>query len=118
MAFVPPKGTNFRLTEAVPIAELCGILGKVVDFVQRHCQSRNLERFDDWWQHDGLHFESGLVSFSELREIIGDPSSLHNAMPGDFEVHAWAFLLRVETGTSESTPISTQTIATSKECST
>jgi hypothetical protein len=77
---------NFRLDERIPVEPLCGLLSKVVAFLQDQSSVARLNRFADWWQHDGLHFSDGTISGAELARIVSQPQRLRKAMPGDFDV--------------------------------
>jgi len=45
-----------------------------------------LIRADDWWEHDGLHFEKGPTDFHTLVQLVAPPQSLLQSMPGDHRV--------------------------------
>jgi hypothetical protein len=55
-------------------------------FLQERDPSARLVRADDWWEHDGLHFEKGPTDFHTLFQIVGTPRSLLTSMPGDHRV--------------------------------
>lgn len=42
-----------------------------------------LNRFADWWQHDGLHFSEHPISFPYLFQVVRTPRALLEAMPGE-----------------------------------
>ena len=85
-SFQQPDGINFRLDTRIPVGPLCDALSKVVAFLQDESSAPRLNRFDDWWQHDGLHFHEGTISSDELARIVSQPQRLREAMPGDFAV--------------------------------
>ena len=45
-----------------------------------------LHKYEDWWEHDGLHFYREEVNFDRLFNIINSPRSLLESMPGDEDV--------------------------------
>ncbi len=63
-----------------------------------------LIRYDDWWEHDGLHFERGRLTFRDLWQIAQTARSLLNATPDDHAVfigiapedNRWYLRFRVE----------------------
>jgi len=81
--FEKPKGTNFRCSEALGAAELAKLLCKIVIFLQNSEPYAKLQRYDDWWEHDGLHFYKSPIDFRQLFAIVRSPESLLEAMPGD-----------------------------------
>ena len=38
---------------------------------------------DDWWEHDGLHFDRASVDFNQLFAMIKSPRTLLETVPGD-----------------------------------
>ena len=84
--FQEPQGINFRCEEYFPIEVLSASLCQVLSFLQADDPYIKLLRYDDWWQHDGLHFSRGAMDFHILFQIAGTPRSLYEAMPGDDEV--------------------------------
>jgi hypothetical protein len=84
--FQEPKGVNFATTDDVGGADISEALRKVVAFVQSQSPYIELERYDDWWEHDGLHFYRSPISLDELFSIVHSPRSLLESMPGDFQV--------------------------------
>jgi len=43
-------------------------------------------RYDDWWEHDGLHFRKGRTDLHELFSLVATPRRLLESMPGDDDV--------------------------------
>jgi hypothetical protein len=84
--FVEPKGINFSSVEDLSATELSEALSKIVGFIQRIDLYKNFEQYADWREHDGLHSHRNSIGFEELRRIVGSPTSLSAAMPGDFDV--------------------------------
>lgn len=82
----PPEGTNFSCQYPVPIASLSGDLCKIAAFLQDKFPHDTLQRFDDWWQHDGLHFEKGTLDWHGLFAIVGSPKGIYESMSGDDDV--------------------------------
>lgn len=82
----PPQGINFS-SETIPASELARVLCRTASFIQEIEPSGNsLLKFDDWWEHDGLHFPQGTITFHELFENVKSPRSLLQAMSGDEDV--------------------------------
>ena len=84
--FSKPQGINFSCVEDVSADELATALHKTAGFLQALNPYASLHRYDDWWEHDGLHFCRGESDFSGLFKMIRSPQSLLEAMPGDDEV--------------------------------
>jgi hypothetical protein len=82
--FVAPEGINFSSAEDLSAHDLSEALIKIVDFIQQIDSSKKFESYDDWWEHDGLHFYRNSISPAELLRIVSSPESLSQAMPGDF----------------------------------
>jgi len=51
-------------------------LRKVAAFLQTAWPDAPLNLFADWWEHDGLHFHKGVISFHTLFTMIGSPRSI------------------------------------------
>lgn len=81
--FKPPEGVNFSCQNPVPIAALSKDLCKIAAFLQHKFLYVALQRFDDWWQHDGLHFDRGLLDWHALFATVGSPRGIYESMPGD-----------------------------------
>lgn len=87
MSFSPPNGIAFHTVEEVEASDLCAVLRDVVAFLDTlQPQRRKLRLHDDWWQHDGLHFERGTIEFRDLVAMIETPSAMLEATPDDAEV--------------------------------
>jgi hypothetical protein len=84
--FKEPQGINFRCEERIPVDELSATLCNVLSFLQADAPYVTLLQYDDWWEHDGLHFLKGSTDFHKVFEITKTPRSLYEAMPGDHEV--------------------------------
>ena len=83
---LPPDGTVFFATGDNPLALVSRDLCKIAAFLQEREPYAKLNRFDDWWQHDGLHFEKGSLDLHGLFGIVGTPRSLLEVMTGDDRV--------------------------------
>jgi hypothetical protein len=85
-AFTPPSGINYHCKENVPIAALSKALCQIAAFLQSHDPHAQLRRYEDWWEHDGLHFDRGALDIRGLFEVVESPRSLFAAMQGDESV--------------------------------
>ncbi|MCH8325737.1 MAG: hypothetical protein IIB83_04120 [Bacteroidetes bacterium] len=81
-AFEPPVGTTFRAVE-IPGLQLAAILCEVASFLQTADAYVKLRRYADWYEHDGLHFDLGDITFSEFFDIVGSPKALLESSPDD-----------------------------------
>lgn len=81
-----PLGTNFSSEREIPASSLANALLITVGFIQEHDPYARLRRYDDWWEHDGLHFFREAMSIHQLFEIVKSPQALLEAMPGDLDV--------------------------------
>lgn len=81
--FSPPDGINFCCVGVLPSAELSSILSKVVGYLKRVDPHARLRQYDDWWQHDGLHFYKRDLDFGGLFDIVKTPADLIEAIQGD-----------------------------------
>jgi hypothetical protein len=77
-----PIGINFS-TEEVSPTELGDDVVKILNFLRSKDKDEQLKRLDDWLKHDGLLFENGKVSYTEIIELARDPKELERRMPGD-----------------------------------
>ena len=84
--FVKPKGINFLSINVLSAVELSNVLCKTVSFIQQLEPYAKLKRYEDWWEHDGLHFYRDSINLEEFFKIVHSPKSILEAMPGDFEV--------------------------------
>lgn len=100
--FIRPKGTNFRCTDPLSAKDLVQVPCRVASFLQGVEPDEKLERYDDWWGHDGLHFDRSSVDFDQLFAMINSPRALLETVPGDDYVFvgvapiAGGWYLRVE----------------------
>ena len=101
--FQPIDGVCFWC-EPMPAALLSPLLCDVAAFLQQLDPHAELTRFDDWLEHDGLHFFFGPTDFSRLFACVGSPRDLLDATPEDDYVYCgfedsarrWYLRFRVE----------------------
>ncbi len=84
--FVKPKGINFSCFEEIPIQELSENLLQIISFLTQIHPKLELNRYEDWWEHDGLHFYRGKVDFDELQRTVTSDRLLQEFKLGDFDV--------------------------------
>ena len=84
--FQAPNGSNFASDEDIDASKLSNILCKVAAFIQRTSPYIRLEKYDDWWEHDGLHFYDRSILIEDLFEIVRSPKSLLESVSGEFNV--------------------------------
>jgi len=110
MPFTPPNGVAFRIADEIPVADLCTEMRRVVVFLQNLTPtSPSLQLYDDWWEHDGLHFDKGCIKFHELFSMVETPRTLFDATPDDHAVFVgvapegsrWYLRFRAEWGADE-----------------
>lgn len=86
-SFPMPDGVNFSLSEAIPIRSLSRSLCKVESFLQSVVHARQLVKYEDWLEHDGLHFRRGDCNIHDLFSMIQTPRALMESMQGDEYVY-------------------------------
>jgi hypothetical protein len=87
MTFSPPDGVTFHIAEEVAVSDLCVLLCRVVVFLQGlQSSSESLRLYDDWWEHDGLHFSRSTITFHDLFAMIETHPAIFEATPDDFGV--------------------------------
>jgi hypothetical protein len=80
--FSPPGGIAFHTAEDIEADDLCILLHDVIVFLGTlEPPPRKLCRYDDWWQHDGLHFARGSITFGELAAMVETPRTMLEATP-------------------------------------
>jgi hypothetical protein len=84
--FIKPKGINFSCFEEIAADELSSYLLLLIRFLQQFQLNRQLNRYDDWWEHDGLHFFRGESDFNELQRIVSPNGLIEEFKLGDFDV--------------------------------
>jgi hypothetical protein len=84
--FSPPVGITFHTIENQPASSISRCLCRIVSLLHSHRFVGSLERYDDWLEHDGLHFKRGQMDVHQLFEVIGSARSLLEATPNDHEV--------------------------------
>ncbi|MDY7109724.1 MAG: hypothetical protein SYC29_13900 [Planctomycetota bacterium] len=73
-------------TKPIPAPQLSTWLCEVAAFLQQLDPHAAMKRYDDWLEHDGLHFDRGAITFPELFSAIGSPRDLLAATPDDDRV--------------------------------
>ena len=84
--FQPPIGLSFVSPHEVNASDLSALLCKTAAFIQAASPYITLEQYDDWWEHDGLHFYRKTISLENLFQVVRSPKSLLESMPGDLDV--------------------------------
>ncbi|MFZ0062238.1 MAG: hypothetical protein WAL47_09385 [Pyrinomonadaceae bacterium] len=84
--FSIPAGINFSSVDNVSAEVLAHALCQTASFLQALDPYTSLLRYDDWWEHDGLHFYREEIAFDGLFKMIRSPQALLEVMPGDDEV--------------------------------
>ena len=89
--FVPPHGTNIRSEQRLALDVVSRALTGTVRFLRDIGPPEGrLIRYDDWWEHDGLHFNrpDGDIDFAALARMVETPDALRAAMDGNNDVYA------------------------------
>jgi hypothetical protein len=86
MGFTEPIGINFRPEQEVTIENLKLMLQAIWSFIKSKETSQVLFRYDDWWEHDGLHFQRDKLTLVAFLTSIGTTQAILESMPGDFNV--------------------------------
>lgn len=105
-SFVPPIGVCYFTDEAVKVDELRHALRDTVTAFQNLEPFAKLKIYDDWWEHDGLHFDRGQLDFDSLLSLIRSSQSLLESTPSDDSVYVgvapednnWVFTLSGRVG--------------------
>jgi hypothetical protein len=95
--FSKPAGVNFRSPDQVPARDLARTLCRVASFLQSVDPYLKLQRYHDWWEHDGCHFHKQEIDFHHLFQIVESPRALLWHMSDDDNVfigiapndHSW-----------------------------
>ena len=85
-SFREPKGVNFSCQKYLRIDDLIAALSKIVLLLRSESSNVELHRYDDWWEHDGLHFHKGKTDFEIILKMLRSPKELYGAMPEGFAV--------------------------------
>jgi hypothetical protein len=84
MLFTPPVGVAFHTDGQVRGDELVATVRRVVAFLEGFIWTPDrLRVFDDWWEHDGLHFERTVVKYVDLAAMTASPRAMLDATPDD-----------------------------------
>ncbi len=81
--FQKPAGINFHCPDDVAVDALSRALCRVCSFIQDLEQSSELSRYEDWWEHDGLHFYRESLDMHGLFGLVESPRAWFEAMQGD-----------------------------------
>lgn len=72
------------MAEGVAASDLAHLLCHAAAFLQAvEPHGAQLQHFEDWLQHDGLHFPKGTWTFSHLFASVESPRALLQATPND-----------------------------------
>ena len=88
--FIAPHGTNLRSDWKLPLEVVSQALTATVRFLRDiGPPETRLIRYDDWWQHDGLHFNrpDGDIDFRALSQMVKTPDAIRTAMDGNYDVY-------------------------------
>ena len=81
--FIKPQGVCFLFDGGVSTPTLSHTLCRIVSFLQEVEPYTKLQHYEDWWEHDGLHFHRGSIDFNALYGMVNSPRSLLAATPAD-----------------------------------
>lgn len=81
--FRPPNGMNFRCQEQLSVAAASASLCQIASFLQNVALANQLLKFDDWWEHDGLHFMRDQLDIHGLFRVVESGRSIFEATPQD-----------------------------------
>ena len=81
-----PSGVTFYTKKLVPIDDMRQVLLCIARYIQDKEFLCRLNLYDDWWEHDGFHFQKKDIEVSKLFKILSSNRSLYEAMPDDFDV--------------------------------
>jgi hypothetical protein len=111
--FVKSQGICFLFGNELSATILSKVLCKITNFLQEVAPYTKLQKYDDWWEHDGLHFHRKESDFDALFQMINSPKNLLESTPDDDSVfvgvapndNAWYLRYRVEWDDEESSLI-------------
>ena len=84
MPFEPPIGTTFASENDARLNEVIHFASRILPFLQAQSVSPvRLRCYDDWLEHDGLHFQGPQIEFSDAFRLFGSPRSFFEATPKD-----------------------------------
>jgi hypothetical protein len=84
--FSIPVGITFCCVDEPSATQISNGLCRIVSFLHHHRSLGALEQFDDWLEHDGLHFHRTQFDVHRLFEIISSARSILEATPDDENV--------------------------------
>ena len=102
--FVKPQGVCFLFDGGLSAPTLSHTLCRIVNFLQGVEPYVKLQHYEDWWEHDGLHFHRGPTDFNALYGMVNSPRQLLASTPADAYVFvgvapddsSWYLRFRVE----------------------
>lgn len=87
--FIAPVGTNLKSGFHLRATFLSAALSQTVAFLKSLGDGDpRLFRYDDWWEHDGLHFprKDGIIDFDILMSLVETPQAIKGSMTGEYNV--------------------------------
>ncbi len=87
--FIAPEGTNLKSGFYLRATLLSAALSQTVMFLRSLDDGdARLFRYDDWWEHDGLHFprKDGIIDFDILMSLVETPQAIKESMTGEYNV--------------------------------
>ena len=84
MKYDPPIGTTFESDVEAPLDAVIQAANHILAFLQaQNIAPIGLCRYDDWFEHDGLHFRGTKIEFSDAFGLFQTPMSLFEATPDE-----------------------------------
>jgi hypothetical protein len=84
MPFEPPIGTSFTSDNDARPDVVIQTAARILPFLQaQNISPVRLRRYDDWLEHDGLHFPGPQIEFLDVFRLFASPRSLFEATPED-----------------------------------
>lgn len=81
--FAKPRGVCLYTENEVGAKDFARVLARVASALQAKDPYVRLHRYDDWWEHDGLHFHRGIIDFHAFFELVHSPKELLESTPAD-----------------------------------
>jgi hypothetical protein len=85
--FRPPQGVRFTPEAECSVAAVSRDLCRIAAFLQSLSPFSKLLQYEDWRDHDGLHFERRKIDFHGLFQLVQTPRALLEATPVDVDVY-------------------------------
>jgi hypothetical protein len=122
--FTKPGGICFEFGDEAPAEALSSFLCRVAGFLQEVDPFAKLKRYDDWWEHDGLHFYRKQIDFDAVFEMVNSPKHLLESTPDDEfvfvgiapENSSWYLRYRVEWNYDETSLVGRAAIILPSHC--